>query len=1005
MKHIILSLKKVILPVMVGLLVSAGAFAQQIKVRGVVKDATGEPVIGANIIQKGTNNGTTSDFDGLFQLEAPQGSSILVSYIGYTPQEVIATTKPLTVVLQDDAIQLESAVVIGYGTVKKSDATGSVTAIKPDKMNKGLTVNAQDMIAGKIAGVNVVSNGGTPGGGATIRIRGGSSLSASNDPLIIIDGLPMDNNGIKGVSNMLSSVNPNDIESFTVLKDASATAIYGSRASNGVIIITTKKGAEGSRPTVSYDGNFSISTKKKTIDVLNGDEYRSLITSMYADQPDVIAKLGTANTDWQDEIFRTAFGTDHNITLSGGLKNMPYRVSFGYTDQQGILKTSSFERYTLSFNLNPSFFDKHLNISLTGKGMYVKNRFADTGAIGAAVSMDPTQSVYNYDPQYDVFGNYYQWYVPNAEFENNDGDKVNSDTYNSLATTNPVALLNLKKETSKAKSFVGNARFDYKAHFLPELRAVLNLGLDASTGKQKLYVPVHAASDHMYGRAGQDKEDKTNTSLDFYLQYTKDWKNQNLDIMGGYAWQHFHRSGNSYYSGLEEGVKSNYNARLNRWKTESYLVSFFGRVNYSLFDRYMLTATLREDGTSRFHKDNRWGFFPSVALAWKMNQESFLRDVTAISEMKLRLGYGKTGQQELGLGDYPYLPTYIVNKDGAYYPIGGEFMDLYRPEAYNTDLKWEETTTYNVGLDYGVLQNRISGSVEFYYRKTDDLLSYVDVSALSNFKNQVIQNIGSLENKGVEFTINTKPIVRRDFFWDLGFNVTYNKNKITKLTAGSGDDYFVATGGISPGTGNTVQAHAVGQPANSFYVYQQVYDNSGKPIEGLFVDRNGDGIINEKDKYFHHKPTGDVLMGLSSKMTWKGWDFSFSLRASLNNYVYNDVDADRLNISSGAIWSTSGFLSNRPLSAFDTNFQGVKDSYMSDYYVQKASFLRCDNITLGYTFKNLFNKGVVARVYGTVQNPFVITKYKGLDPEVNGGIDNNIYPRPIVSLVGLTVNF
>lgn len=991
MKHLFLNMKKTILSLLMGLLICMSAFAQEMTVRGTVKDAAGEPVIGANVIQKGTTNGVVSDFDGQFSIKVPEGALLSISYVGYIPQDVKATARPMVIVLQEDAIGLKETVVIGYGSVRKSDATGSVIAVKPDKMNRGLTTNAQDMIAGKIAGVSVISDGGTPGGGATIRIRGGSSLSASNDPLIVIDGLALDNDGIKGVSNFLSTINPNDIESFTVLKDASATAIYGSRASNGVILITTKKGQAGSRPTVSYDGNFSVSTKKGSIDVLTGDEFRAYATQLYKDQPDILSKLGVVNTDWQDEIFRTALGTDHTVTVAGGVKNMPYRASVGYTHQDGILKTSKFERYTASFNLSPSFFDNHLVVNLNGKGMITNNRFADTGVIGAALTMDPTQPVRVYSSDYDTFGNYFQWY----NLDNG------VPKYNSLAPQNPVASLNLRHDTSNARSFIGNAQFDYKFHFLPELKANLNLGLDASKGKQKLWVSETNASDHLFGRQGHDQQTKTNTALDFYLQYIKEFNNQTLDVMGGYAWQHFHRKGDSYYVGLID----EYNPRENIWKTENYLVSFFGRVNYNLMGRYLLTGTIREDGTSRFAKSNRWGFFPSVAFAWKINEEAFLKNFTTLSDLKLRLGYGITGQQNLNQGDYPYIPSYVINKDGAYYQIGDQFMTLYRPDAYNKDLKWEETTTYNIGLDYGVLENRISGTLEFYYRKTNDLLNLVDISAGTNFKNRVISNIGSLENKGVEFSINAKPIVTDNFIWDLGYNVTYNKNKITKLTTGSQAGYVVATGGISSGTGNNAQAHAVGHAASSFYVYEQVYDANGKPIESLFVDRNGDGIINENDKYFYRKPAGDVLMGLSSKMTYKNWDLGFSLRASLGNYVYNDVLADRSNVGFSSLWSTSGFYANRPVAAFDNNFQGLTDSFLSDYYVQNASFLRCDNITLGYTFKNIANTGTVLRVYGTVQNPFVITKYKGLDPEVNGGIDNNIYPRPMVSLVGVTVSF
>ena len=998
MKHGIFTDSKTLFSVLLSIVAPVGVMAQQvISVKGTVKDATGIPVIGANVIQKGTTNGVISDFDGNFQLQLPDTATLVVSYIGYLTQELKPNTPNLQIVLKEDAISLDEAVVIGYGAVKKSDATGSVIAIKPDKMNRGQTTNAQDMISGKVAGVNVVSNGGTPGGGATIRIRGGSSLSASNDPLIVVDGLPMDNDGIKGVSNFLSTINPNDIESFTVLKDASATAIYGSRASNGVIIITTKKGEADSRPRVSYDGNISVSTRKGEVKVLNGDQFRAMVQEMYGKDPEdatgqkIMNLLGSGNTNWQDEIFRPAFGMDHNLTVTGGLKNMPYRVSFGYTNQDGILKTSEFERYTGSINLSPTFFDKHLKVNLNAKGMIVNNRFANTGAIGAAIAMDPTQSVRDSRETYDAFGGYFQW----TQIDPGTGLPIISN----LAPKNPVAMLEQKDDRSNAKSFIGNAQFDYKFHFLPDLRANLNLGMDYSTGRQKYYADPAGAESTPRGRKGWDEQNKSNKSLDFYLQYGKTINEHTFDLMAGYAWQHFYKEGN-YGS---DGVTESYLPEYKEYKTESYLVSFFGRANYNYAGKYLATLTLRRDGTSRFPVKNRWGLFPAVALGWKMNEEAFLRDVSWLSDLKLRLGYGVTGQQNLGLGDYPYIPTYVINQEGALYPIDGIFFPLSRPEAYNTDLKWEQTSTYNVGVDFGFLDNRISGSVEAYYRKTDDLLNEVVIPAGTNFKNKMISNVGSLENKGIEFSINTKPIVNNDFVWDLGYNVTYNNNKITKLTNGSNENYKVMTGGISPGTGSTIQAHAVGQAASSFYVYEQVYDNNGKPIEGLFVDRNNDGIINDDDRYFYKKPAADVTMGLSSKFTYKNWDLGFSLRASLGNYVYNDVAA---NSAATDVYSDKGTsLNNVTLSAFDTNFQGMKNYFMSDYYVQNASFIRVDNITLGYTFKNLFNKGIIGRLYGTVSNPLVLTKYKGLDPEVSGGIDNNIYPRPLVSQIGVSVTF
>ncbi|OUP15490.1 SusC/RagA family protein [Parabacteroides distasonis] len=979
---------RVILSILIGLFLSCNVFAQDITIKGNVKDAKGEPIIGASILEKGTTNGTVTDFDGNFMLSAPKGSTIGISYIGYKSQDIINQGQSnLIVVLQEDTEVLDEIVVIGYGTVKKDDATGSVTAIKPDKMNRGLTTTATDMINGKIAGVNITTDGGAPGSGASIRIRGGSSLSASNNPLIVIDGLPIDNDGIKGVSNPLSTINPNDIATFTVLKDASATAIYGSRASNGVILITTKKGEKGSRPRVTYDGNVSISTKTKSIDVMGADEYRNFVTDRFGAESSAVKLLGKENTDWQKEIFRTAVGTDHNITVSGGLNNMPYRVSIGYTNQNGILKTSKFERYTGSVNLAPSFFEDHLNINFNAKGMISNNRFADTGAIGAAIAFDPTQPVMNGNSKY---GGYFAW--------------ENAGEFISIATKNPVAMLQQKKEEANSKNLVGNIQVDYKFHFLPELRANLNLGMDMATGTQDIYYPKESPLGYVdNGKTGYETIDKYNHLLDFYLQYAKDFNEKHhFDIMAGYSWQHFHRSTENAYNNLNGDNPTSY-----IFKTESYLISFFGRVNYSFMNRYLITATLRNDGTSRFSKDNRWGLFPSVALGWKIKEEGFMKDVDAVSDLKLRLGYGITGQQDISQGDYPYMATYFAGQDGAYYQFGDQFVPIARPDGYNPNLKWEETTTWNAGFDFGFLDNRITSSLDYYYRETKDLINVIDVPAGTNFKNRIVSNIGSLRNQGVEFSINAKAISTPDWKWDLGFNVAWNNNEITKLTAQDDASSIVLTGTVEGGTGTMIQAQGVNHPANSFYVYEQVYDQQGNPIEGLYVDRNGDGVINDEDRYFCHKPAADVTMGFTSKLVWKAWDFSFSLRSNLGNYVYNNVASSNAALSEGSI-NNKGYLSNRPLSAFDTNFQNM--NVLSDYYVQNASFLRCDNITLGYSFNKLF--GVLGgRIYGTVQNPFVITKYKGLDPEVANaadktfGIDKNVYPRPLVGILGVSLNF
>lgn len=1002
---------KLLIAMMLGMLLSVQAFAQSLTVTGVVKDNMGEAVIGANVVVKGTTNGTITDFDGNFTLTANKGDIIVISFIGYQPQELPAAAN-MNVILKDDSQLLDDVVVIGYGTVKKDDATGSVTAIKPDKISKGITTSPQDMITGKIAGVNVVSTGGTPGAGATIRVRGGSSLNASNDPLIVIDGLAMDNDGVKGMSNPLSLVNPNDIETFTVLKDASATAIYGSRASNGVIIITTKKGSAGSAPKVSYDGNVSFGKLRSKLDVMTGDEYREYVTNLYGEEK-LPHELGTANTDWQDEIYRTAISHDHNITISGGLKNMPYRVSLSYTNQNGIIKTSNFERFTASVNLAPAFFDNYLKFNINAKSMVAWNQYADGGVVGSAITMDPTRPVY--DNSTNVFGGYYQWSTK-AEFNNPDWLL----TKNSLAPQNPVALLDLKDDQAKSKSFIGNIEVDYKFHFLPDLRIHANLGADYSEGRQTTIISPYSYSNNYYGWNGTSYEYKYNLSGSAYLQYIKDFNEGKhaLDVMVGMEEQHFHRTGYEIGQGTDPVTGDAYDERKRdntAYGYHSTLLSYFGRINYTFLNRYLLTATLRQDGTSRFDSNNRWGTFPSFAFGWKMKEESFLQDVDFLSDLKLRLGWGITGQQNLSnTMDFPYMALYTANREFAYLPMGDQYLTTLRPGAYNPDLKWEETTTWNAGIDFGFLNGRITGTLDYYYRETNDLINTVYIPTGMNFSNMLTSNVGSLRNQGVEFSINAKLIVTDDFVWDLGYNITWNNNKITKLTASDDSDYYVATGGISTATGSTIQAHKVGYAASSFYVYQQVYDENGKPVENTFVDRNHDGMINDSDRYIYKKPSADVLMGLTSKMTYKNWDFSFALRASIGNYVYNDVLANRSDVSTTGIWSTSGFYSNRPTAALDLGFSGVGNYYMSDYFVQNASFLRCDNITLGYSFQNLFKtngyNGVGGRIYATVQNPFVITGYDGLDPEVQGsadtpGIDNNIYPRPVTFLIGLSLQF
>ena len=1011
MKQVNIQVPLRMLGLILGLFLSVGAFAQ-IDVKGHVKDATGEPIIGATVRVDGTQTATVTDFDGNFALKANQGADITVTYIGYQPQTVKAAPT-VEVILQDDAAVLNEVVVIGYGAVKKSDLTGSVTAMKPDTKNKGLVVNAQDMMQGKIAGVNVTSDGGSPGGGSTIRIRGGSSLNASNNPLIVIDGVPMDNNGVKGLSNPLSMVNPQDIESFNVLKDASATAIYGSRGSNGVIIITTKKGRKGSAPQVSYNGSVTMSMKKKLIDVMDGDQYRAFATQLYkgnAREEAAMAALGDANTDWQDEIYRTAWSHDHNVTLAGAVGNLPYRVSLGYTDQQGILKTSDFQRVTAALNLNPSLLNDHLVLNLNAKGMWAKTQYANTGAIGAAMAYDPTKPIYDTtSADAKNFGGYTEWKVPGESLN----DPTWPNTYNRNATANPVALLDLNDDRAISRTFIGNADIDYKIHGFEDLRLHLTLGADVSEGKQWTDVANTSPAAIYYGYHGWDKITKRNLTLSAYAQYYKDFgKIHHFDIMGGYEWQHFWRSQKTsnwggYPSTHAEKAGQYHDYYMHRYKTENYLVSFFGRMNYILMDRYYLTATLRDDGSSRF-KDH-WQLYPSAALAYKMSEEKVFKNINWLSDLKLRLSYGKTGQQE-GIGDYNYFAIYAMNSGvGSYYDISGD-GSLARPDAYDPNLKWETTDTYNVGLDFGAWNQRFTVGVDVYFRKTTDLLNKADVAAGTNFKNTVMTNIGSMENKGVEVTLGMKPVQTDNWYWTIDYNFTYNHNEITELI-GDDPNYFVPTGGIGGGTGVNAQAHAVGHPAYSYYVYQQVYDKAGKPIEGQVVDRNGDGVITEADKYYYKSPMAPVTMGLSSRLEYKSWDLGFTLRASLGNYMFNNMMSGNVNMSAAELYSGgNNFYGNRPVAALDYNWQTYDlEAKLSDHWVQNGSFLKCDNITLGYSFDSLFKcgnyKGIGGRIYATASNVFCITKYSGIDPEVFGGIDNNLYPRPISFILGLNLNF
>ena len=969
------------------------------EVKGVVVDALG-PIIGATVIEQGTANGASTGLDGDYVLTVSSADAVVeISCIGYATQSFVASQVPAVVTLSEDALFLDDVVVIGYGTVKKEDMTGSVATVKADEINKGMISSPADLLKGKSAGVVVTPGSGQPGAGSTIRIRGGSSLSATNDPLIIVDGLPVSNDGISGMGDVLSSINPNDIESFSVLKDASATAIYGSRASNGVILITTKKGAKTATkvPQVNFDFQTSVSHVSKYVDVMDAETYKAFVQSQVDAgiiAADAMNAMGDANTNWQKEIYQVAPSYEGNLSLAGrvSLGNvgvLPYRVSGGFLAQDGVLKTDHMNRGTVAVNVSPTLFDNHLTVNLNGKGVFSSNSWANQSAIGAANRMNPTLPVYD---ENGIHG-YYTWYSPNG-------------SVNTMAIMNPVALLEEKTDKSHANRFIGNAQFDYKIHGFEDLRVNLNLGIDyASSGgftespvgsEQSVHDTKQSGSgyhsDYTYKRI-----DKT---LEAYIAYNKDIDKHHVDAMAGYSWQHFYNESTSYSYKLTD--QSALSDKLNP-KGELFLVSFFGRANYSYDNRYMVTATIRRDGTSRF-QNNKWGLFPSVALGWNISNEEFLKGHPVLTTLKLRASWGQTGQQGVG-GYYDSQAKYYKNLLGSYYIFGGQVVNPLTALGYNADLKWETTTTWNVGLDFGFLKDRITMGFDAYVRETTDLLNYIPVPALGNLTNYLNTNIGSLVNKGVEFEFNAIAVDTKDFTWSIGGNIAYNSTRITKLTASANDKTGVETGGISGGVGNNIQMHQVGFPPNAFYVFEQVYDAEGRPIEGEYVDRDGNGTINNDDRYFYHKPAADVTLGLNTTLTYKNWTLAASGHGSLGNWVYNNVASDGEMIAD--CW-TNNFNSNRLNSAAWSNFKQA--CYLSDYYVRDGSFFKIDNITLGYTFPQLFKSTKLDRamglnIFATVQNVATFTKYDGLDPEVYSGIDNNLYPRPRTYVLGVKFNF
>lgn len=966
------------------MMLSMTAWAQNKTVTGNVTDAqSGEPLIGATITVAGTAGGVVTDYDGNFSITvAPATKQLTVSYVGYVTQQVAIKGNKADVKLEPDSKVISEVVVIGYGTARKSDLTGAVSTIRSKDFNKGQITSAEQLINGKVSGVQIMSNSGSATAGSTIRVRGGASLNASNDPLIVLDGVPLEQGGISGnSSNFLSMINPADIESMTVLKDASSTAIYGSRASNGVIIITTKKGSDN-KLNIQFTTTNSLQTRTGLVDMMDRNTFYNTILAHGTDAQRAL--LGDSNTDWNDQVYRSAFGTDNNLSIAGKVGFLPFRVSVGYMNQSGLVRKDNAQRLTGNIVMNPSFLDNHLNVTLNAKGTYNRNSFYNGSAIWAAATYNPTIPIYMDDP---TFGGY------NEAIDSN-GLPTNA------AVRNPKGLVDLYDSKSTVTRFIGSADIDYKLHPLPDLRLHATLGIDVSRGKGTVYVPKYAAmsyttggSDYAYGP--QKNQNRLLTLYANYNKYIESIKS-NIDATIGYDYQYWKSTTPEYYTmNVDHEIQSTAKASDYRHS----LLSYYGRVNYSYDSRYMLTATIRRDGTSRFSKDHRWGTFPSVAVGWTLTQEKWLKDNKVLSNLKLRASYGVTGQQD-GIGNYNYLPLYTLSTNGAQALINGEYIYTYRPEAYVSDLKWETTKSWNFGIDFGFLDNRISGSIDYYTRKTKDLLSTVPSAGGTNFAKSILTNVGNVSSQGLEITLNATPIQNKNWEWNLSYNMTWQKMKVTNLS-------------LTPGTTATnipvgpwidsyqFQTLTEGCEPYMFYVYHQLYDKeTGKPIEGAYADLNQDGVINSSDLYRFHSPTPDFIMGLSTSLRYKKLTLGLSFRANIGNYVYNGMA-----MSTGA-WETVSYnsqqLNNLHTSYLATGFRTRQ--HLSDYYVENGSFLKLDNINLSYDFGKVCSWcSLTASMM--IQNVFCITNYSGADPEVPNGMDNSFYPRPRTYSLSLGLTF
>ncbi|MFM7757929.1 MAG: SusC/RagA family TonB-linked outer membrane protein, partial [Crocinitomicaceae bacterium] len=1015
---------KIIASIFIVILLSIVGNAQTTVISGSVKDPLGKPVFNATIVLEGKNVGARTDDEGKFKFTATGSGTFTLScrFVDFESLSEQIELKGGTVTVgftfNKNPKGLNEVVLIGYGTTRTKDLTGSAVVINEKNFTQGSMSTPEQLIMGKVSGLKINTNDGAPGSGSTLRLRGGTSINASNDPLIVVDGVPLDNGGIAGAANPLSLINPNDIASFVVLKDASATAIYGSRAANGVILITTKRGSSGKTPLkVIFDSKHSLSTVAKYADVLSGDSLRSLV--MRRGNPTQQALLGTANTDWQREVFRPAYVTDNNVSLTGGIEGLPYRLSFGNRLENGVLTRDQFQRNSLSLSLTPSFFKDIVQLEVNNKLVNTRSFFANRGALGAAY-FDPTQPVYS---DTTTYGGYFEWIGANGK-------------PNTLAAKNPLGLIKQREDQSDVWRLIGNAKVTFEIPFVNGLKAVVNGGIDQSEGTGATITDSNSASGYFTrGSYSQYRSNKGNKLFEAYFNYNNSNGKGNqflvTDLTAGYSYQDWYSSSPNWaaYNQAKDSIIGP--AAEFPFYTKNSILSFYSRGIFTFKDRYILNASLRYDGSSRFSPEARWGLFPSVSAAWVISDESFFKNyMKKINMLKVRAGYGVTGQQD-GIGDYAYISNYFVGTQTAQYIFGPDTLLVFRPSGFDANLKWEQTSAINIGLDFGILKDRFSGSIDLYQKTTTNLLAVVPVAAGTNFTNEILTNVGSLRNTGIEFSFNAGVFANKNSRLDVMGNASRNINRVIKLSQLEDENSIgVQVGGISGGIGNTVQVHRVNYATFSYLVYEQIYDANGAPIQvgqqanidinndgqitatdkwkdiHAYVDRNGDGVININDRYIANKAAADWFLGLSLNYQYKKWSFGLSMRSELGGYIYNNIHSNSGTFQS--VNGTQGFLNNISSLYYEYEIRKIAtNQLLSDRYLEKADFLRVDYFNVGYNFGKLkvFENKVGLNAAFVINNVFVFTNYSGLDPEIGGGIDNNIYPRPRMYSLNLTFDF